>query len=378
MTKFSNIHVLHIASGDLWAGAEVQLFTLVKALDKHPDIIVDVILLNHGPLEEKLKEHGMNVTVFDETQLNGLQILLQIIHIIKINRPDVIHTHRNKENILGSIAALVNGRKPSLRTVHGAAEHKPMWHQLIKSTVFFSDWFCARFLQRKMIAVSQDLSDILQKSFPAEKIAVIENGIDIEELTNLTQSPPTDTSASANFKVCLAGRLVPIKRVDIFIMTAQHLKNTHPDLAISFHIYGDGPLLDELMQLNKNAQTEDIIYFEGHNENLPTELQKMDALLMTSDHEGMPMILLEAMVLKTPIIAHAVGGIPSLLNYGKCGILVSENSAASFAKAICQLVDDQKITNTIIENALVRVKQYYSSDRNANAYCRQYRYLAKP
>ena len=44
---------------------------------------------------------------------------------------------------------------------------------------------------------------------------------------------------------------------------------------------------------------------------------------MTSDHEGLPMILLEAMALKIPVLAHAVGGIPKLLDYGNCGILIN-------------------------------------------------------
>ena len=52
--KTRPLSVLHIASGDLWAGAEVQLFTLAKALKNNTNTIVDIILLNHGILEKKL------------------------------------------------------------------------------------------------------------------------------------------------------------------------------------------------------------------------------------------------------------------------------------------------------------------------------------
>ena len=54
-----NIHVLHIASGDLWAGAEVMLYTLTKTLHKELKTRVSVVLFNHGVLEQKLRDCGV-------------------------------------------------------------------------------------------------------------------------------------------------------------------------------------------------------------------------------------------------------------------------------------------------------------------------------
>ena len=73
--KARPVRVLHIASGDLWAGAEVQLFTLAKALKDNTNTIVDIVLLNYGTLEKKLLGKGINVIVFDETKLSSLAIL---------------------------------------------------------------------------------------------------------------------------------------------------------------------------------------------------------------------------------------------------------------------------------------------------------------
>ena len=237
-------------------------------------------------------------------------------------QPDIIHTHRIKENILGSIAGLLNGSIASLRTAHGAPEYKPAWFHAGKRLILFLDWLCARFLQKRSVAVSQDLADILQKSLPKHKISVIENGIDIDSF--LQQEPHTSKSSKQNsaLSIAIAGRLSPVKRIDIFIRTAQHMKQSHPELNLSFHIYGDGPLREELEQLSKQLQTTDIVHFERHCTNIKEALDKTDILLMTSDQEGLPMILLEAMATRVPIVAHAIGGIPNLLDYGKCGILV--------------------------------------------------------
>ena len=109
MTNQTLPQSLHIASGDLWAGAEVQLYTLVKALKQKLNVPVSVILLNHGVLENKLQQAGINVTVIDESKINSGKILRYLYTAIKSLQPDVIHTHRVKENILGGIAARACG-----------------------------------------------------------------------------------------------------------------------------------------------------------------------------------------------------------------------------------------------------------------------------
>ena len=370
------INVLHISSGDLWAGAEVQLFTLAKSLKNNTDTKVNLILFNHGQLEQKLLDNNINVFVIDETKLNGFQILRQLIHTIRIIRPDVIHTHRTKENILGSIAALLTGNIPTLRTAHGAPEQKPAWGNMAKHIIRYLNWFCGRFLQKNIIAVSGDLAGILQKNFPADKIMVIENGIDATSLIDSVKHKKSDAeSSNAPFKIGIAGRLVAVKRVDLFIQAAEKLLSDHPELNTNFHIFGDGPLRTNLETLNLKQKTENKIHFEGHCKNMQQELLDLDMLVITSDHEGLPMILLEAMVLQIPIIAHAVGGIPTLLDQGKCGILVSDHQPSAYAEAIYQLIKNGGNRTNIIQNALTRVTTFYSSKKNATAYHTVYRSL---
>ena len=377
MTKGNTtVKVLHIASGDLWAGAEVQLFTLAKALNNQQDIKINVVLLNHGMLEQKLLNNGINVIVLDESRLNGFQILLQLISTIRIIKPDVIHTHRVKENIFGSIAALLNGNIPTLRTSHGAPEHKPAWCNILKRVILFLDWFSGRLLQKKIIAVSDDLAEILQKDFPADKIKVIENGIDLATLTTTVKSVKLDIEQNVpSFRIGIAGRLVPVKRVDLFIKAAAELLNTRPELKTSFHIFGDGPLRTELTALSKKLNIEKMIHFEGHSENMQKELENLDILLITSDHEGLPMVLLEAMTHEKVVIAHAVGGIPKVLDQGECGVLVSKHEPAAYADAIYQLIKMPEDYKKYSKKAFEQVNRYYSSEQNARHYHGVYKNL---
>ena len=366
------ISILHIASGDLWAGAEVQLFTLVSQLNTFHNTTIHVVLLNHGTLEQQLLDNNIAVTVLDESRLNGFHILMKLINIVASIKPDVIHTHRIKENISGSIAALLNGNIPSLRTAHGAPEHNPAWLQIPKHLILFLDWFCARFLQKQIVAVSQDLADILQQSYPKQKISVIENGIVIDDFSHKKTEISTADTESSPLEVAIAGRLTPIKRIDIFFQTAQFLKQNHPEMNLSFHIYGDGPLRDELDLLSKELMVDDIVHFEGHSSDIKSELEKIDILLMTSDHEGLPMILLEAMASRVPIIAHAVGGIPNLLDHGNCGLLVKENNPDSYATAIFELAQHPEQRTRITQQAFKRLREHYSAEQNAANYLKAY------
>jgi len=361
---------LHLVSGDLWAGAEVILYTLSKALHKKPDIKVSVVILNTGKLEEKLRELGISVYVLDESQLNSLQIFRRLCSILNQIQPDVLHSHRLKENIIGSIAAWYK-HIPSIRTVHGAPEHRSPFWKLAKNIILLLNWLGGRFLQHSIVAVSADLAGQLKNHYPENKIRVIENGIDINALIVSTQL--TSKKDNTVHHIGIAGRLTPVKRVDIFIDCAVYLKKHHPELNLQFHIFGSGPLQEILTKQVDSNQANNYIHFEGHTENIPQRLQLLDALLMTSDHEGLPMILLEAMCLKTPIIAHAVGGIPQLLNHGKCGILVSDHSAKGYAEATLNLITQDN--TDIIDQAYRRVNKHYSVQQTAEKYETEYHLL---
>jgi len=372
------ITILHIASGDLWAGAEVQLYTLVRALHHSPGVSVRVILLNHGVLEEKLHEEGVDVLVLTETSLSSLQILLRIKRSISEQRPDVIHTHRLKENILGSIAGYLAGGVPSMRTAHGAPEHPPSWRQLPKLITRSLDRLAGKYIQRKIIAVSGDLAVLLRQTFPSRKIHVIENGIDLNSLYNhAVESTSAADTKPDTLRIGLAGRLAPIKRVDLFIKTARYIQDNHPDIKAEFYIFGDGPLRSELEILSQELHTDAIIHFEGHCKDISEKLQGMDILIMTSDHEGLPMILLEAMALKVPVIAHAVGGIPVLLDNGTCGALVRDHRPEGYADEIHRLSQSITLRTELTEKALARVKACYSAEENARQYLAQYNEIIK-
>ena len=377
MTRETKLKVLHIATGDLWAGAEVQLNNLSAALYSIPDISIVVVLLNHGTLEHKLRESGISVLVIDETKLHGTQLLSRLVTTIRKLSPHVIHTHKPKENILGSIAGFACGFIPSVRTVHGAPEHRASSQRLHYRMIRFFDWFSGYFLQKRIIAVSDELACRLQKYYPRSKIRVIENGIDLNLIrTNNVKKEKSPIIRNKGIRIGLVGRLAPVKRVDIFLQTAKFISDHHPELGASFHIFGDGPMLPELKRLSQDLKIDKIVKYEGHCDDISAIFRNLDILLLTSDHEGLPMVLLEAMASNVPIIAHAIGGIPKLLDNGACGVLIKDHTPSEYAREIRRLALSTAICSELSEKARSRVAARYSADKNARLYMLEYREIS--
>lgn len=335
------LRVMHIISGDLWAGAEVQAYTLLKHLQHEVELCV--ILMNQGELSEKLITLGISPIVIPETENSSVNIICKLFSHIRQFKPDVIHTHRQKENILGSfanLACVLFNRKliPSVRTAHGAPEFNPKGKQKIQ---VWLDQFVGRYLQKRVIAVSEDLAKKLTAIYPANHVDVIQNGVDVDALS-ASISNPAEFRKNAPDKVHIGiiGRLEPVKRIDIFLEMAAFLINQQPD-RWHFHIIGDGKLKMELEEQSHHLKIATKVSFHGHRKDIPSCIAALDAIIMCSDHEGTPMTALEALVLGTPLIAHKVGGLQELLAHLPEN-LVAQHSANEYAKTLLHLLKQKK------------------------------------
>jgi glycosyltransferase involved in cell wall biosynthesis len=366
------LKVLHVISGDLWAGAEVQAATLLAAL--RSVVSVAAALMNDGVLAAQLRSLNIPVNIFDESRLNGAQILLALRQLMLTWQPDVVHTHRTKENILGSLANRLAGNVPCVRTVHGASEDTSSgWRRQVKSGIAAADRWCGSHLQQRIVAVSPELATKLARRFAARQIVTIENGIDIATVRARVHPVEFRDSAPRALHVGISGRLVPVKRVDLFLECAALVRAARPEHDWRFHVFGDGPLRG---QLERQAQRIDIYNsttFHGHRDDSVACLASLDALVICSDHEGLPMVLLEALVVGTPVLAHATGGMVDVLKDSVTGRVVHDHSAAGYAEALPLL-----IAAGVPDRATNRVPDRYTATHNKQAIESLYRQLSTP
>ncbi|MGC2499588.1 MAG: glycosyltransferase, partial [Acidobacteriaceae bacterium] len=260
---------------------------------------------------DKLRSVGVQVYVFEEQKTVSLELFIRLRKVLRTWRPDVVHTHRQKENILASLANRSCNNVPSVRTVHGAGEHlgAPGVRGARQRALTRLDRWCGRALQQRIIAVTWELGGRLSRDFPAERIVVIENGVDFEALDQQRGVAEFRLAEPDAIHIGIAGRLVAVKRVDIFLEVASLLRQKDSGRKWRFHVFGDGPLSPDLEAQAHGLRLDNSVIFHGHRDDIATCLAGLDALVMCSDHEGMPMLALEAAALGVPTVAHAVGGL---------------------------------------------------------------------
>jgi len=332
------LRVMHIISGDLWAGAESQAFTLLKHLHSHTSL--HVVVMNDGELFRRLQGLNIPLTLIPESELSSFKILTRLITTIRTFKPDVLHTHRQKENILGNIANILASfpfkkRAPSIRTAHGAPEFLPLGKQKIQ--VCMDNW-TGKYLQQAIIAVSEELASNLKNIFPTDKIHVIHNGVDPEDLQAQATTADFLKNAPDYKHVGIIGRIEPVKRIDIFIDMANLLmKDTALKQKLKFHIIGEGNLHAAMEEKMTRLELNDHIYFHGHRTDIASCIKSLDFIVMCSDHEGTPMTALESIALGTPLVAHRTGGLKEILAESMA-LLVEPNTPDRYANKIKELL----------------------------------------
>ncbi len=359
------IKVLTIASGDLWAGAEAVVHQLAVGLQAKSFIRHTVVLLNHGRLEMLCRQADIDTRVIDERRYGFVGILAKFITICRSVKPDIIHAHRYKENLLAAIAAMSCGCPSLITTVHGLSEGmNSTFKGSMKSTL-------NRFLLRRVfdttVAVSQDVAHSLaeRSGVPAKRLATIVNGIDVHN-----GLPKKTRTSGDTFTIGSAGRLFPVKdfslMVDIARMTCAARTNAR------FVLAGDGPEKDAILHKIRTNGLEDYFTLLGHVDDMQDFYAGLDIYINTSIHEGIPMTVLEAMARRIPVVAFAVGGLNEIVSHGHDGYLVQHRDAGEFSQHLIELIDDRDRLQRFGDNAGSTVHKRFSTTRMTESYCSTY------
>ena len=360
--------VLHLASGDLWAGAEVQIFNLLCELRRRGDVELAAVLLNEGELAARLRAAGVQVWVEPERELGLFALAKRVTARARQFRATVIHSHRLKENLLASVATLACRGAVAMRTVHGITEYAAPWYRPDRRLLRWLDGFSARHIHRRVVLVSRQLLEQAAADRRDGRAVYITNGVDAEGTQRAAAaSQSADPRTPGTFIVCFAGRLVPVKRVDLLIETAALLERRSPG-AFRFLIAGDGPLLNALRAQADAAGAAGCCHFLGFRSDVLAVIAQADALLLTSDREGMPMVVLEALALGVPVVSHAVGAVIDIISQPSLGRLVATQEAEAYARALQELQAASKAKSA--RGCLLPAE--YSVKSSADQYVRLY------
>jgi glycosyltransferase involved in cell wall biosynthesis len=211
----------------------------------------------------------------------------------------------------------------------------------------------------RLIAVSSDIaSELVRHGADRQRVTTVLNAIDHRRFTRDQTLVPAARAALGLTEDAIAigavGRLEPQKRFDLLLQAFASYHREQPRARLV--IAGDGSLRASLDQLRLTLGLADCCQLTGHITDVVPVHLALDLFVQSSDYEGTPNAVLEAMAMETPIVATDAGGTAELMRDGEDGRVVGRGNAAALAGAIQRAVDDRQGTERMVANARRRVE----------------------
>lgn len=354
------LKICHFISGDVWAGAEVMTTHLIKWLREFKDLEIHVFALNEGRFAEEIRRQGIHIYVIDENRLPFLRLLIKTRRIFDEMRPDVIHCHGYKQNIMAFFCCRGRRKARLLGTQHGmpevAGRSADLKYRLYERLNFF---ILSRYFDR-VVAVSDDIKALLinRYRFNERNVKLIHNGVE-------TATPPAQRE-NGDFVIGTSGRFVAVKDIPLMVKVARELFTQSDE--IRFELAGDGPEMDKIGKLIEKYGLGKRFVLRGFLDETALFYSGLNIYLNTSYHEGIPMSVLEGMSHALPVVAPRVGGLAEIIRDGVEGFLIDGRDPKIFAQRCMELYKNKILRNQMGAAARDRILREFSIDRMTRQY----------
>ena len=165
----------------------------------------------------------------------------------------------------------------------------------------------------------------------------------------------SERGASNIHRLVHVGRFVRVKRHDRLLQIAQNLKNR--GVAFQLDLIGDGPLKSEIYNMAIEMGLDDMVTLYGYQKSSYPWIARADVMLLTSDYEGMPMVLIEALTVGTPVVATDVEfGPREIIENGVNGFVTPKNDIQSFVNCVITVLCEKEAFS---ENAKESSNRFY-------------------
>jgi glycosyltransferase involved in cell wall biosynthesis len=273
---------------------------------------------------------------------------------------DIVHAHEHKTDLIALLLARAEHIIP-IATAHGWSGNS------LREGVYY--YFDRRLLPRYpvVIAVSEPIRQALLKRGAApDRVRRISNGIDHLDFLR-------DPAARARVRHALGipgdtlviggvGRLEAVKRFDVLLEAAARLADRPMTLLV-----GEGSARSELVERATALGIADRLHLTGHRDDARELHHALDVYVQSSDNEGVPNAVLEAMALETPVVATDVGGTRELIDDEVHGLLTPRRDPDALARAVTRTLADRSATARRVAAARSRIECELSFDARMRA-----------
>ena len=371
------LNILFISHAGGSGGAEKCLFDLISNLNKEEfNIYINVPV--KGELSEVLEKtsipYFVSITQRWIPSKNGWGIM-HAVRFIKTLRARIWSLETKIQNL--NIDLVYTN---SITCIDGAIAAYRMqvphiWHlhenikgnSSLKSYLPLSlTYFIANKMTAHFIAVSNIVASLLPKAIRENKVDVVYNAISLsnfDTLQNISIHEELALSRNTRLVAIIGGH--PLKGHKVFIEAAQIVLTKKPSEHVAFILIGEfeTSYLATLKQLINTTQAPHLFNFLGHRNDIAAILSSIHTLVLTSESEGLPRVVIEAMAAGKPVIATRCGGPEELVVDGETGYLVPINDAGAIAQHLSYLLDNPEFAQEMGQRGRKKVETDFTMDR---------------
>ncbi len=357
-----SLRILHVLAERSWSGGEHQLAALIRHLEArgHRNAF---ICDPKGCFAEYAAVRGWPVDRLRMRNDFDLLAILGLRRLIRRRSPDIVHFACSRAHKLGGLAMAGIARPPARVVV------RRMDYPLRPGPL--RRWLYGRAVDRVVAVSSAVAREIRSLGVPAERIAVIHDGVDPESLEReCRRADRVEVRAELGVPegVPLGLTLASLHRrkgLDV-LSAALCLVAGRLGRPLYWCIAGEGPLREELEACRKLVPKPVRLLLPGRRPAAPL-LAAADLFVLPSRREGLGVALLEALSQGLPAVGSRIGGIPEVLEHEVCGLLASPGDARDLARAIRRLLERPAEARAFGEAGRRRVCERFSLDRMCRA-----------
>ncbi len=375
-------HVMIVITRGEAGGAQSHVRDLCQTLQGRVQFTVVI----GGPVEEsvlgrELAALGITVCPMPDMveSLNPLKLwpaVKQLTELIHTHQPDIVHGHSAIGGLVSRVAAH-RAHTPAVYTVHGFG-FKPQVPVVRRTAAALAERMMAHWTAH-MICVSKYERELAYSlAIQPERIHVIPNGLARLPKAEATptdgdtaaHSAPTPATSSAAPRLIMVARTKAPKRHDLLLQALAKVRNTL-GYELPVTLAGDGPLTAALQAQAKELNLK-LVTWAGDVSHVSELLSQHDVFVLLSDHEGMPITVLEAMRAGLCILASNLPGIREQISTYQDGVLAA-NTADAVAEKLLQLVRDPHMRKRLGKSAQQRFEDSFAAETMAERVLQVYR-----
>ena len=346
--------VLLLITDLLVGGLPTIVRGLASRLRDHSGAHVEVACLAPwGPVADQIEATGIRVTALGAKGPGDVAAIARLVSLIGQRRFDTVLSFLVHANVAAAIAATWRPEVRHFQCIQ-TTQPTPRWHWHAQAA--------AHWMAEKLIAPSESVATVLRdwSGVPREKIVIIQNAVDGEAFPVLPL-PPGDAPYSIGF----IGRLDPIKRIPDLLHAVKLLKGF-----VRLNVFGDGEQRVRLQEEVRGLGIEPSVTLHGSIARPQDALAQISLLVLPSQAEGLPMVLLEAMASGVPVVATDVPGIRDVVRDGRTGLLVPVGSPPHLAATIRRVLSDDRLKQTLVAAAREDVLKRFTWEAVVRRYAR--------